>query len=99
MVRELERDDRIASFRITSPDRPESEWTWRILVRDLPDTESLSIAADLVPDLDGTSSQELTHDFTAPVDAGGGWLPWTIGGAAVVLVLGGALALRTQRSA
>jgi hypothetical protein len=48
---------------MTSPDRPESEWTYRILVREVPDVASLSLAVDLVPDLDGTSSQELTHDF------------------------------------
>lgn len=50
---------------MTSPDRPESEWTYRALVRGVPDTTSLSLAVDLVPDLDGTSSQELTHDFDA----------------------------------
>jgi hypothetical protein len=50
---------------MTSPDRSESEWTYRILLRDVPDTLGLSLAVDLVPDLDGTSSQELTHDFAA----------------------------------
>ncbi|NPC42016.1 hypothetical protein [Nocardioides sp. zg-1230] len=50
---------------MTSPDRPESEWTYRILVRDVPDSLGVSLAVDLVPDLDGTSSQELTHDFDA----------------------------------
>lgn len=48
---------------LTSPDRPKSEWTYRILVRDVLDAPSLSLAVDLIPDLDGTSSQELTHDF------------------------------------
>ncbi|MCP3424122.1 hypothetical protein [Nocardioides pinisoli] len=48
---------------MTSPDRPESEWTYRILLRELPDSLGVSLAVDLVPDLDGTSSQELTHDF------------------------------------
>ena len=43
---------------MTSPDRPESEWTYRILLRDLPDALSLSLAVDLIPDLDGTSAQE-----------------------------------------
>lgn len=49
----------------TSPDRPESEWTYRIVMRDVPAVANLSLAVDLVPDLDGTSSQELTHDFDA----------------------------------
>jgi hypothetical protein len=53
---------------MTSPDRPESEWTYRIVMRDVPDVASLSVAVDLVPDLDGTSSQELTHDFGDTVD-------------------------------
>lgn len=53
---------------LTSPDRPESEWTWRILVRDLPAAQSVSLAVDLVPDLDGTSAQQLTHDFSASTD-------------------------------
>lgn len=51
---------------MTSPDRPEAEWTYRVLLRDLPDATGFSLAVDLVPDLDGTSSQELTHDFDAP---------------------------------
>ncbi|HEX5916559.1 MAG TPA: hypothetical protein VFY76_01840 [Nocardioides sp.] len=50
---------------MTSPDRPESEWTYRIMLRDLPAAQSVSLAVDLVPDLDGTSAQELTHDFDA----------------------------------
>lgn len=51
---------------LTSPDRPEAEWTYRIVMRDVPDVAQLSVAVDLVPDLDGTSSQQLTHDFDAP---------------------------------
>jgi hypothetical protein len=54
---------------MTSPDRPESEWTYRVLLRDVPDAMGVSLAVDLVPDLDGTSSQELTHDFDAADDA------------------------------
>lgn len=59
---------------LTSPDRPESEWTYRILVRDVPSSSSLSLAVDLIPDLDGTSTQELTHDFTQQA---GNPLAWT----------------------
>ncbi len=50
----------------TSPDRPEDEWTYRYLVRDLPDLSEVSVAVDLIPDLDGTSSQRLTQDFPEP---------------------------------
>lgn len=50
----------------TAPSEPASRWTFRILLRDVPQQPSdLSVAVDLVPDLDGTSSQQLTHDFTA----------------------------------
>jgi hypothetical protein len=50
---------------MTSPDRPESEWTYRVLLRDVPDAMGVSLAVDLVPDLDGTSSQAFTRDFDA----------------------------------
>jgi hypothetical protein len=52
---------------LTAPTLPESRWTYRILVRDIQVTD-LSVAVDLIPDLDGTSSQELTHDFGHPTD-------------------------------
>ena len=66
---------------LTSPDRPESEWTWRIMVRDLPDALGLVVATDLVPDLDGTSSQQLTRDFgdTSGSDDAPGVLPDLLG--------------------
>jgi hypothetical protein len=72
----------------TSPDRPESEWTFRILVRDLPDATPVSIAVDLVPDLDGTSSQQLTHDFAshdAGLPAGVRWGGTALAGLGVLL--------------
>jgi hypothetical protein len=56
---------------LTSPDRPDTEWTYRLLVRDVPDVEGLSLAVDLIPDLDGTSSQQLTHDFGASAPSSG----------------------------
>ncbi|PKH40757.1 hypothetical protein SAMN05192575_105142 [Nocardioides alpinus] len=75
---------------LTSPDRPESEWTYRILVRDVPTSSSLSLAVDLIPDLDGTSAQELTHDFSAsPVDERD--ISWMIGlgvAAAIAVLMG-----------
>ena len=58
---------RLAIF--TSPDAPRSEWTYREFVPQLPDVDSLSVAVGLVPDLDGTSSQELTHDFDSASDS------------------------------
>ena len=82
---------------LTSPDRPESEWTYRILVRDVP-TSSLSVAVDLVPDLDGTSSQELTHDFgSSPAgDPGRGALPYVLG--ALLALLSGLAFIRMLRA-
>lgn len=72
----------------TSPDRPESEWTYRIVMRDLPDVD-VSIATDLIPDLDGTSSQVLTHDFGEPEVPGDSprrdRLPAILGGLAALL--------------
>ncbi len=53
---------------MTSPDRPERSGPTGSMLRDLPETLGLSLAVDLVPDLDGTSSQELTHDFEAGSD-------------------------------
>jgi len=50
----------------TSPDRPKSEWTYRILVRELPQAIPVSVAVDLIPELDGTANQQLTHDFGEP---------------------------------
>jgi hypothetical protein len=63
----------------TSPDRPESEWTYRIVMRGVPDVASLSLAVDLVPDLDGTSSQQLTHDFDADSPSARRDISWLIG--------------------
>ncbi len=62
----------------TSPDRPESEWTYRIVMRDLPAVD-VSIATDLIPDLDGTSNQQLTHDFGEPAIPGERDISWMIG--------------------
>lgn len=62
----------------TSPDRPKSEWTFRIVARDLPNT-SISMAVDLIPDLDGTSNQQLTHDFGEPDWPAERDISWLIG--------------------
>lgn len=73
---------------LTSPDRPESEWIWRTLVPDLPATQSVSLAVDLVPDLTGDADEELTHDFdeAAPTaDAAPDRLPYALGGLMALL--------------
>ena len=76
---------------MTSPDRPRSQWTYRIVMRDVPDVTDLSIAVDLVPDLDGTSSQQLTHDFGDTLAQDQRDISWLIGlgvAAAVAVLLG-----------
>lgn len=71
----------------TSPDRPESEWTYRIVMEDVPDAD-ISVAVDLIPDLDGTSNQQLTHDFGEPDWPAERDISWLIG-----LGVAGALSL------
>jgi WD40 repeat protein len=63
--------------------------TWRGSVGrvDADIADSLTIAVDLLPDLDGTSSQQLTHDFSP----GGRDTSWIIGlgvAAAIAVLLG-----------
>lgn len=74
---------------LTSPDRPESEWIWRVLVSDVPESSGISIAVDLVPDLSGDPDQELTRDFSAISDAGPRWISLTYALAGVLAVLVG----------
>jgi hypothetical protein len=57
---------RLAVF--TSPDQPESAWTWREFLPELP-PEATSFAVDLLPDLTGDPAQELTHDFDGQADS------------------------------
>jgi hypothetical protein len=40
---------------------------------------SLSVAVDLIPDLDGTSNQQLTHDFGEPDWPAERDISWLIG--------------------
>ncbi|KQV63342.1 hypothetical protein ASC64_17245 [Nocardioides sp. Root122] len=71
---------------LTSPDRPEAEWTYREFLPRLP-PEATSFAVDLVPDLTGDPDQELTHDFSAfaaAPDDGPGALPYALGGLAAL---------------
>ena len=67
--------------------------TWRRSVGSVdPDiANTVSMAVDLVPDLDGTSSQELTHDFGDPLASDGRDVSWVIGlgvAAAIAVLLG-----------
>jgi hypothetical protein len=76
---------------LTTPDRPRSQWTYRIVMRDVPDVADLSIAVDLVPDLDGTSSQQLTHDFGDTLAGQERDVSWLIGlgvAAAIAVLMG-----------
>ncbi|RYB93805.1 hypothetical protein EUA93_05185 [Nocardioides oleivorans] len=77
---------------LTAPNAPESEWTYRIVARDIPD-RAISVAVDLIPDLDGTSSQQLTHDFGDPLGSDQRDLSWIIG-LGVAAAIGVLLALR-----
>ena len=55
---------------VTTPEVDDTS-TWRMSVGSVSTTgvaNSLSLAVDLVPDLDGTSSQPLTHDFDVPIE-------------------------------
>ena len=72
----------------TSPDRPESEWTYRIVMRDLPASVYPSIAVDLIPDLDGTSNQQLTHDFGESGDRDVSWIIGLGVAVAIAVLLG-----------
>lgn len=60
-------DGSSAELVVTTPE-VDATSTWRRSVGSVDSlgvANSLSVAVDLVPDLDGTSSQQLTHDFTA----------------------------------
>lgn len=58
-----------AELVVTTPE-VDATSTWRSVgsVATTGVANSLSVAVDLIPDLDGTSSQELTHDFGDTVD-------------------------------
>ncbi len=72
---------------VTTPTVGEtSTWRRRVGGVDADIAASLSIAVDLLPDLDGTSSQQLTHDFGLSPTGGGGWgLLYTLAGVLAVL--------------
>ena len=89
---------RLAVF--TSPDVPESEWTYREFLPRLP-SEPISFAVDLVPDLTGDPDQELTHDFSATPAAsedGSSRVP-LIAGAVLALLAGLAFIRMMQKRA
>ena len=68
-----------------------STWRRRVGSVDASIANDVSVAVDLVPDLDGTSSQELTHDFGDVLAPGGRDISWIIGlgvAAAIAVLLG-----------
>jgi hypothetical protein len=59
-------EDQDAELVVTTPELgPTSTWRRSVGSIDASIAGRVSLAVDLVPDLDGTSSQELTHDFPA----------------------------------
>lgn len=76
---------------VTTPEVDDTS-TWRRSVGSVAagPSATLSLAVDLLPDLDGTSSQELTHNFPAPAERDVSWIIG-LGVAAAIAVL---LALR-----
>lgn len=83
---------------VTTP-AVETTSTWRRSVGtvDRSVANSVTLAVDLVPDLDGTSSQLLTHDFDA--DRSGPWrerAPYALGG--LLALLAGLAFIRVRRA-
>lgn len=81
-----------AELVVTTPQVDEQS-TWRRRVGSVdPDVaDTLSLAVDLVPDLDGSSSQQLTHDFGEPEGTGERDISWMIGlgvAAAIAVLMG-----------
>jgi hypothetical protein len=61
--------DEDAELVVTTPQvGPASTWRRSVGSVDASIAGRVSLAVDLIPDLDGTSSQELTHDFGSPTD-------------------------------
>lgn len=68
---------------MTSPSSPQSDWTYRFVGTFEGNwtpggRPSVSMAVDLIPDLDGTTNQQLTHDFGEPDWAGQRDISWII---------------------
>ena len=72
--------------RADSPSTDTSTWRRSVGVVEAGPATTLSLAVDLVPDLDGTSSQELTHDFPVPRERDISWMIG-LGVAAAIAVL------------
>ena len=68
---------------LTTPNAPEESWTYRIVARDVP-SPAISVAVDLIPQLDGTSSQELTYDFPVPEQGN----PLALAGTEISILIG-----------
>jgi hypothetical protein len=80
-------EDQDAELVVTTPQvGPTSTWRRSVGSIDASIAGRVSLAVDLVPDLDGTSSQELTHDFPAPAERDVSWIIG-LGVAAAIAVL------------
>jgi hypothetical protein len=77
---------------VTTPETsPTSTWRRSVGVVEAGPAVTLSLAVDLVPDLDGTSSQQLTHDFGDPLADQQRDISWMIGlgvAAAIAVLMG-----------
>ena len=73
---------------VTTPEVDDTS-TWRrsVGVVEAGPATTLSLAVDLLPDLDGTSSQELTHDFPEPAERDVSWIIGLGVAAAIALLL------------
>ena len=80
-------EDQDVDLVVTTPQvGPTSTWRRSVGSIDASIAGRVSLAVDLVPDLDGTSSQELTHDFPAPAERDVSWMIG-LGVAAAIAVL------------
>lgn len=87
---------------MTAPSRPVDEWTYRVVGsvegRTAPGEPSVSVAVDLIPELDGTGTQQLTRDFPAPEQWDTSWrdrAPYLLG--ALLALLAGLAYIRMLR--
>ena len=78
-----------AELVVTTPEVDRTS-TWRrsVGVVEVGPATTLSLAVDLIPDLDGTSSQQLTYDFPPPAERDISWLIGLGVAAAIAVLLG-----------
>lgn len=78
-----------AELVVTTPEVDRTS-TWRrsVGVVEVGPATTLSLAVDLIPDLDGTSSQQLTYDFPAPPQRDISWIIGLGVAAAIAVAMG-----------